>query len=142
MDHGWDGFYTSQKREQRFPTLVYQKTEEYNIEYTGTPPKNQEFRYYAQSGSTDGFLVTIKYNEAGAYSIYNENKHLIEPTAWDHNENTWAKPTGPNCGANRYEGVINRLQFWITPGCKLFIYPRDAILLGIRMEFTLDEFFA
>ena len=38
--------------------------------------------------------------------------------------------------------MINRLQFFITPGCTLYIYPRDAIMLGIRMEFTLKEFFA
>lgn len=38
--------------------------------------------------------------------------------------------------------MINRLQFFITPGCPLYIYPRDAVMLGIRMEFTLDEFFA
>lgn len=37
MDHCWDGFYTCQKRESRFPTLVYQDWD-YNIEFTGTPP--------------------------------------------------------------------------------------------------------
>jgi len=30
----------------------------------------------------------------------------------------------------------------MEPGCRLFVIPRDAIMLGIRMEFTLDEFFA
>ena len=34
----------------------------------------------------------------------------------------------------------NRLEFFIDPGCELTIYPRDAIMLGIRMEFTLAEF--
>lgn len=34
------------------------------------------------------------------------------------------------------------MQFWMTPGCRLSIIPRDAIMLGIRMEFTLNEFFA
>lgn len=67
---------------------------------------------------------------------------MVEPTAWDHSAQTWAAVTGSSCGENRYEGVINRLQFWITPGCRLFIIPRDAIMLGIRMEFTLAEFFA
>jgi len=141
MDHCWDGFYTCQKREQRFPTLVYQDADGYNIEYTGTPPKEQEFRLYGRTGSP-GFLVTIQYPDAGAYSIYDENKRLVEPTEWDHSTQTWAEVTGPNCGQNRYEGVINRLQFWMTPSCRLSIIPRDAIMLGIRMEFTLDEFFA
>lgn len=86
--------------------------------------------------------MTINYPIAGAFSIYDENKHLVTPTDWDHNAQTWAEVRGTHCGENRYEGVINRLQFWLSPGCRLFIIPRDAIMLGIRMEFTLDEFFA
>lgn len=53
---------------------------------------------------------------------------------------------GNYCGEFRYEGVINRLQFHINnhhdTGCVLYVHPRDAIMLGIRLEFTLDEFFA
>jgi len=142
MDHCWDGFYTCQKREQRFPSLVDTRADGYTIEYTGTPPSKQEFRLYANSGAA-GFLATIYYPNAGAYYVYDENMHLVDPTDWDHAAQTWAKPTGQKgCGENRYEGVINRLQFWIEPGCRLHIIPRDAIMLGIRMEFTVDEFFA
>lgn len=68
MDHCWDGFYTCQKRETKFPTLVYTKWD-YNIEYTGTAPAQQEFRMFARSGSP-GFVVTIKYNASGAYQLY------------------------------------------------------------------------
>jgi hypothetical protein len=39
MDDCWDGFYTCQKRLSRFPTMIYQGWEEYNLEYTGTPPE-------------------------------------------------------------------------------------------------------
>jgi len=46
MDHGWDGFYTSQKREQRFPSLVDLREHGYNVTYTGTPASKQEFRLY------------------------------------------------------------------------------------------------
>jgi len=142
MDHCWDGFYACQKREQRFPTLVDLRADGYNIEYTGTPPNEQEFRLYGSSGAP-GILITILYPNAGAYSIYDENRNLIEPTDWDHNAETWGAVTGQRgCGENRYEGVINRLQFWLEPECRLFIIPRDAIMLGIRMEFTLQEFFA
>lgn len=142
MDHCWDGFYTCQKREQRFPTLVDSRADEYNIEYTGTPPNEQEFRLYGSTGSP-GFLVTILYPNAGAYAIYDKNRKLIPPTGWDHDAKTWAEVTGQRgCGENRYEGVINRLQFQIEEGCRLFIMPRDAIMLGIRMEFTMDQFFA
>ena len=73
--------------------------------------------------------------------IYNEDRNPINPTDWDSAEKTWGAVTGSFCGEWRYEGVINRLQFYITPGCTLYVYPRDAIMLGIRMEFTLDEFF-
>lgn len=37
MDHSWDGAYTGQKREQRFPTVI-DSSRNYTIEYTGTPP--------------------------------------------------------------------------------------------------------
>jgi len=37
--------------------------------------------------------------------------------------------------------VQNFLQFWIEPGCTLHVYPRDAIMLAIRLEWTLKEFF-
>ena len=44
MDHGWDSFYTSHKRESIFPALIdAQLGSIYNISYTGTPPKNQLF---------------------------------------------------------------------------------------------------
>ena len=144
MDHCWDGFYTCQKRESRFPTLVWQERD-YNIEFTGTPPSKQEFRLYGKPGSP-GFTVTIKYNAAGAYILYDENKNKILPTDWDPVARTWAAVTGRYCGEFRYEGVLNRLQFYIEnfndSGCVLYVYPRDAVMLGIRLEFTLDEFFA
>ena len=37
--------------------------------------------------------------------------------------------------------MINKLQFWIEPGCTLFVVPRDAIMLSIRLEWTVKEFF-
>ena len=70
-DDGWDGNYTSQKREQRFPTLI-DTTSDYTIEYTGTPPGKQRFSLYNdQFGS--GTLITIKYPDVGAYKIYKED---------------------------------------------------------------------
>ena len=86
------------------------------------------------------------YNAAGAYQLYDQNRNAILPTDWDHNIGSWAEPTGQYCGEWRYEGVINRLQFYIDnyeqSGCEIYIYPRDAVMLGIRLEFTMDEFFA
>lgn len=33
------------------------------------------------------------------------------------------------------------MQFWMEPGCTVYVYPRDAIMLAIRMEWTVKEFF-
>jgi len=139
MDHVWDGTYTGQKREQRFPTIV-DHSRNYTIEYTGTPPLKQKFTLFSHAGS-QGMLVTIRYPDAGAYKVYNEYKELSIPTDWDYNLETWAVPTGKYCGENRFEGVINKLQFWIKPGCTLYVVPRDAIMLAIRLEWTVKSFF-
>lgn len=112
------------------------------IEYTGTPPNKQRF-YLTGEESQRGFKVTIYYPNAGAYSIRNSAMQLIDTNDWDNDAQTWGEPTGAGgCGENRYEGVINRLEFWMNPGCDLYIVPRDALMLGIRMEWTMDEFFA
>lgn len=88
-----------------------------------------------------GTLITIKYPDAGAYKLYDANQELVIPTDWDKTIERWAEPTGRYCGEYRFEGVINQLQFWITPGCTLFIYPRDAIMLAVRLEWTVAEFY-
>lgn len=67
-----------------------------------------EFMLHAETGSP-GFVVTIKYPNAGAYMIYNEDRNPINPTDWDSAEKTWGAVTGSFCGEWRYEGVINRL---------------------------------
>ena len=73
-DHCWDGFYTCQEREQRFPTMVQQRSslDTYWVEYTGTPPEAQEFVLHGAAG-TPGFMVQVKYSGAGAYYITNDN---------------------------------------------------------------------
>ena len=44
MDHMWDGFYTSMKRLSRFATTIQAgKGLVYDLNYKGTPPKNQKF---------------------------------------------------------------------------------------------------
>ena len=140
MDHCWDGFYTCQQREQRFPTMVYQNADTYWVEYTGTPPEKQKFVLHAAAAT--GFKVRIKYSNAGAYAIYDASNRVVEPTEWDDATEDWADLPRQRCGENRYIGVTNVLEFFITPGCPLTIMPRDAIMLGVRLEFTMDEFFA
>jgi len=46
------------------------------------------------------------------------------------------------CGENRYRAVKNILEFYISGECELEINPRDAIMTKVRMEWTMDEFFA
>ena len=67
----------------------------------------------------------------------------MEPTGWDIETGTWAVPTGSRCGENRYDDVENVLQFWIEPNCTLTVsvYPRDAIMLGIRLDLPINEFY-
>lgn len=87
-------------------------------------------------------MISIKYPDSGAYKIYNEDKTLAIPTDWNYDLEQWGKPTGKYCGENRYLGVFNILQFWLEPGCTLYVYPRDAIMLAIRLEWTVKSFFS
>ena len=50
--------------------------------------------------------------------------------------------TTASCGANLYKGVVNYLQFFITPGCTVVVIPRDAIHTSTRLSWTAAEFFA
>lgn len=139
MDHGWDGAYTSQKRLQKFPTFI-DTARNYTIDYTGTPPSSQKFTLHANKYDS-GTLITIPYEANGAYVIYDEMRELVEPTIWDDVTETWAVPKGTHCGENRYLGVENRLEFWIEPECTLYVRHRDAIMLAIRLEWTVKEFY-
>lgn len=45
MDHVWDGFYTGQTRQSRFPALVYApKGSVYDLTFTGSPAKKMKFK--------------------------------------------------------------------------------------------------
>jgi hypothetical protein len=44
MDHVWDGFYSGQVRESRFPAVVYApKGSVYNLTFSGSPAKKMRF---------------------------------------------------------------------------------------------------
>jgi hypothetical protein len=89
MDHIWDGFYTSQLRMARFPSIVQTGnglSRIYNVTYTGTPPSNQRFILKAES---EGVMLAIRYTKPGAYAIYNgpptSGGTIIPSNAWDEN---------------------------------------------------------
>lgn len=143
MDHIWDGFYTGQLRMSRWPALIQVSSGSYyEILYTGTPPSSQRFRLIADQGNA---IIKIKYTKPGAYVIKDANKNLIKLNQWD---NTLKQPglikgsKGGYCGENRYRGVINELEFYITPGCDLYIEPIDSIYASIRLNWTMDGFYA
>lgn len=138
MDMAWDNAYTSQKRLQKFPSFVL-IDRDYRIEYTGTPPSKQKFILLGTSMSK-GTLITIPYPDKGAYKVY-KDKELAIPTDWDYSTSNYAVPTGKYCGENRFNPVDNELEFWIQTGCELVIYPRDAVMLVVRLEWTVKEFF-
>jgi len=46
------------------------------------------------------------------------------------------------CGENRFVGIENFLEFYITSGCDIVVEPRDAIMTKVRMEWSLAEFYS
>jgi len=137
MDHVWDGFYTGQVRMSRFPSQI-ETLGDYEIDYTGTPPKKMRYKLISDIG---GIKVKVKYDSATAYSVYVDGQK-IEYTEWD---TTIGRP-GPltktqGCGENRYVGIENFLEFYITAGCEIEVRPDDAILTNVRLEWTLNEFY-
>lgn len=114
MDHGWDGFYTSQKRLTRFPALVITGNK-YIVSYTGTPPLAQRYRL---TTFDTGVTIQIRYTKPGAYQIFDTSNKLISANGFD---TTTGYPAaikgGLKCGENRYEGVTNILEFYLLPDC-------------------------
>ena len=49
---------------------------------------------------------------------------------------------GSHCGENRYVGVENFLDFYLTAECELTIKPKDSIMISVRLDWTLEEFYA
>ena len=67
----------------------------------------------------------------------------IPYTAWDDTLQTQAPLTKrAGCGENRFVGVQNFLEFYLAPGCDLQVGPKDSIQAKVRMDWTMDAFFA
>jgi len=132
MDHMWDGFYTGQKRLSRFHAQIL-TGKAYTIQYTGTPFNNGRYMLKADAAAK-GLLVKIPYPNAGSYSV-KVNGNIIAPQPWNSATNAPAEIDVDTaaCGANLYRGIVNYLQFYITPGCTAVVVPRDAILSSTRL---------
>jgi hypothetical protein len=64
MDHVWDGFYTGQTRESRFPLVVsVPDGAVYNLTFTGSPAKKMRFELRSDNKEI-GMTVRIAYPSA------------------------------------------------------------------------------
>lgn len=141
MDHIWDGFYTGQIRMARFPSITYAtKGKIYDMVYSGNTPKNQTFRLRSQNPQNQ-MQLRIHYPDTGSFSIL-VNGVVIESNQWDDRTKGYKPIKGLKCGENRFIGIKNILEFYITNGCMLEIKPRDAIQTMVRMEWSLNEFYS
>lgn len=141
MDHVWDGFYTGQVRLSRFFSIIDGSPNSvYNIVFTGSPSKNFRFRLASQS-STAAATIRIAYTGSESRAVLKDGK-IIEYNSWDEDLLQYGEIKQQFCGENRYIGIQNILEFYITSGCELQIQPRDAIQTLVRMEWTMEEFFA
>lgn len=138
MDHTWDGFYTGQKRLSRFPAQI-ETDEDYEMKFTGTPPGSMRYVLKADRGAVK---IKIYYPNAGAYAVY-VNGVEKEYTPWDKDLGRHGRLTKTKgCGENRFVGIENFLEFYLTTDCVIVVKPNDSIQVSVRLDWTLDEFYA
>lgn len=134
MDHVWDGFYTGQLRLSRFPVQL-ETGKDYTIEMAGTPPLNMRYKLDADIG---GVKLKIPYPVAGSFNV-KANGKVVDYNEWDKEAGRHSAVTkNKGCGENRYVGIENFLEFYITPDCDIEVVPRDALMTKVRLEWTLD----
>ena len=74
-----------------------------------------------------GVIIRIAYPSAQSRNIVKDGK-IVEFNQWIEKEHMYGPVKGDFCGENRYVGVQNNLEFYLTAGdCELKIQPRDAI---------------
>jgi len=71
-------------------------------------------------------MLRIAYPDTGSFSIY-VNDALVDANEYDDRTQEYKEIRGLHCGENRFIGIKNILEFYITAGCTLKIKPRDAI---------------
>jgi hypothetical protein len=86
--------------------------------------------------------IKIPYPNAGSYTVFANGVEKAY-TPWNrdlgrHSELTKTK----GCGENRYVGVENFLEFYLTTDCEIKVVPRDSIMVSVRLDWTLEEFYA
>jgi hypothetical protein len=89
--------------------------------------------------------LRIKYPKAGVYILKDIKGNEITANAWDSSIQAPSLIKGSKggyCGENRYVGVSNTLEFYLTKNCTIFIEPIDSIQASVRMNWTMKEFFS
>lgn len=138
MDHIWDTFYTGQRRMARFPIAI-QTENDYTVQFAGTPPKIIRFNLDANVG---GVKILIPYPVAGSIQVTANGKKKSY-TPWDDDLGRHGPLTKTKgCGENRFVGIENFLEFYISPGCEILLEPKDAIMTKVRMDWSLAEFYS
>lgn len=125
----------------RFPIIVWapRGTATYDIIYTGSPAKKMRYGLESENDQL-AMMIRIAYPSAESRQIIKDGKR-VDMNQWDENIRQYGEIQRRFCGENRYIGVKNILEFYITTGCTLHIAPRDAIQTMVRMEWTMNEFF-
>jgi hypothetical protein len=74
-------------------------------------------RFELRSDSDNvGMTVRIPYPSAQARKILKDGE-LVDMNQWDESIRNYGEVTQSFCGENRYMGVVNIMEFYITPGC-------------------------
>lgn len=74
-----------------------------------------------------GIAIRIRYPKAGTYQITDFNGNVFKPNAWSDTLKGVNPLQRSKCGENRFVGVENILDFYITAGCSVMIKPVDSI---------------
>ena len=123
-----------------FPALV-SADKDYSIEFTGTSFNKMAYTLKAKEGQS--MKVRILKQHAGSYQV-KANGRVIEPNTFDENFGTQAALTRvKGCGENRQiVGSDSYIEFILTPLCEVFTEPITSIKANVRLDWTLDEFYA
>jgi hypothetical protein len=94
-------------------------------------------------GSESGQIkIMIQYWNTLSLRVYADDV-VIEGKPFDKNTGAAELLTGyKGCGENRWIAVSNQLEFILTPNCVLRLEKYDSIQSNVRMEWTMDEFYA
>lgn len=102
----------------RFPILVTGKAaSSYDIKFTGTPARKMKFNFRGVS-KLGGMTIRILYVSSDSRTILMEGVE-VPYNDWDDSKRAYGEIKGSKCGENRYVGVTNLLEFYITSQCEL-----------------------